>query len=137
MKNNYLYTIRRHLGQGKHKGWWQIREYISNAKQGIVVEYVDSSKFSIIFRTCLLYNRVNQAKKIINGAYKEPCAWICAGSYVVEDKSIVEIIDDNPTEISYNPKKSIHWTEHTKDEDINIDGEEFSYIYSNGVKLYI
>ena len=137
MRNNYMYTIRMHLGNGKHKGWWQIREYITNSKQGGIVEYVDPSKFTIILRTCLLYNRVVQAEKIMNGAHKEPCAWICVGSYVIEDKSIVEVLDDSPTEVSYNPRKSIHWNEVSKSDLYSIDGEEFSYIYSNGTKLYI
>jgi hypothetical protein len=39
MKNEYMYTIRRHLGRGKHYGWWQIREYITNSKQGAIVGY--------------------------------------------------------------------------------------------------
>ena len=74
-----------HLGRGKHCGWWQVREYISNSKQGKIVEYIDPSKFTIILRTCYLYNKVVQAEKILNGAHKEPCAWICVGSYVKED----------------------------------------------------
>ncbi len=133
MKNNYLYTIRRHLGKGKHFGWWQIREYITNAKQGEIVEYIDPDKFCIIFRTCFLYNRPKTAQKIFDGAYKQPCAWICAGSYMKEPANATEIIDDYPSLLEYNPKKSIHWTSWN----VNMDGVEHEFIYTKGTKLYI
>jgi len=135
--NNYMYTIRRHLGKGKHFGWWQIREYITNSKQGGIVEYVDPSKFTIIFRTCYLYNRPNTAKKILEGANKQPCAWICAGSYVKDNVEDVEIADDMPTELEFNPKKAINWIAYYPfQEPVEVFGE-ISYIYTKNTKLYI
>ena len=138
MKNNYLYTIRRHLGKGKHFGWWQIREYITNSKQGGIVEYVDPAKFTIIFRTCYLYNRPNTAKKIFDGGHKQPCAWICAGSYVVEDSSVTGIIDDYPSLLEYNPKEAINWRLHNHfGPAVNVDKDEFNFIYTKKTKLYV
>ena len=142
MKNNYLYTIRRHLGKGKHFGWWQIREYITNSKQGGIVEYVDPSKFTIIFRTCYLYNRPNTAKKILEGGHKQPCAWICAGSYVVEETSVIEIIDDPvmARELKYNPRKAPWWILDNPAKNCNdfiADRKEIPFIYTKKTKLYV
>jgi len=136
--NNYMYTIRRHLGKGKYFGWWQIRKHITNAKQGDIVEYVDPEKFCIIFRTCFLYNRPKTAQKILDGAYKQPCAWICAGSYILEDTLATDIIDDYPSLLEYNPKKAINWRVHNHfGPPVNVDGDEFEFIYTKSTKLYI
>lgn len=137
MKNNYMYTIRRHLGKGKHFGWWQIREYITNSKQGAIVEYVDPAKFTIIFRNCFLYNRPNTAKKIFNGGHKQPCAWICAGSYVKDNIEAAKIIDDMPTELEFNPKKAINWRVYYPFQMPTEVFGEVLYIYTKGTKLYI
>ena len=138
MKNEYMYTIRMHLGRGKHCGWWQVREYISNSKQGKIVEYIDPSKFTIILRTCYLYNRVVQAEKILNGAHKEPCAWICVGSYVKEDIELFSIVDENPYLLEYNPRKNKHWMVYGDFGPPDaIDKEEIQFIYTKKTKLYI
>ena len=90
----YRFTVRRHLSKGEHYGWWQIRECISKSKQGKVIEYVDPSSCSILFKNCYLYNRPNTAQKIFDGAYKAPCAWICFDEYEKVDTIISEDFAD-------------------------------------------
>jgi hypothetical protein len=123
-----MYTIRFHLGKGKHYGWYQVRKYITDAKQGEVVEYINPNTHSIVMVNCKTHNKINQATKIFNGSDKSPCAWLIFESYYVSD-----VIDATDNQLCYNPRVNPYWTMDNN----NVDGHTFDVVTTNSNKLYI
>lgn len=99
------YTIRKHLSKGKNFGFWQIRGYITDSKQGAEIEYVNPATHSIELVNCLLYNKINAAKKIFEGGEKNPCAYIIFQEYKVIERQN----EMGAVEVSFNPKKCPNW----------------------------
>jgi hypothetical protein len=126
-----MYTIRRHLGRGKNYMHYQIRGYITDSKQGEVIEYINPDTHSIIFSGCRLHNKVNQSQKILDGASKAPCAWLIAESYRVIDKKTIENSDIH---LRFNPRISSNW----EIEGIgNVDEKHFDEVTMKEAKLFI
>lgn len=123
-----MYTIRRHLGRGPQKGHFQIRGYVKDYKQGEVVEYVNPETHSVIFKGCRLHNSEKTATRIINGASKEPCAWIIAESYEI----IPRVNQAEGEKLTYNPRKAVNWI---LSEDTNADKIRFETITTIGAEL--
>lgn len=129
-KEQKIFTIRRHLSKGKNFGFWQIRGYISDSKQGAEVEYVNPETHSLILENCLLYNKVNESLKIFNGGEKNPCAYIIFEKYSVIEKTDLQ---GNPINISFNPKKNPNWLIDNQ----NADFKVIETIITNGSKLFL
>jgi hypothetical protein len=89
--------VRFHLGNGPHKGHWQIRN-------GRRVRYVDPSMASLELRGCRLVNSRRVAGRVHGGEDKTPCAWIEC-----------ESIKTRPSEaasgelVRYNPRVAPNW----------------------------
>ena len=134
MINAYKYTIRSHLGKGDHFGHFQIRRYITDAKQGEIVEYINPELFNITFKNCKLHNKTSQSDKILKGENKKPCAWLIAESYEVNNSSFI-----NSVEVAFNPRKSKNWTVLNNTEILksNADNETFKKITTHKNKLFI
>ena len=103
------FTIRRHLSKGQYFGFFQVRGYITDSKQGEVLFYVNPETQNLVMQDCILHNKVNQSIKIFEGQNKRPCAYIICGKVEVKDATRVEGI-----KVSYNPKKSPNWTINNK-----------------------
>lgn len=127
-----MYTIRRHLSKGKNFGHFQIRGHITDSKQGPVVEYVNPETHSIIFEDCKLHNKINQSRKIFDGANKQPCAYIICKEYLVVPKTL----DPTDQEISFNPRQSPHWRKLVNGIDSIIDSQYFQFLITSNTKLY-
>lgn len=129
------YTIRRHLGKGQHYGWFQIRGYVTDAKQGEVVEYVNPEQYDIVFTGCRVHNKKNQAAKILAGANKAPIAWLIAEGYEVRPKGLAL----ETKQLEYNPKKSATWVVIENGETLvnDADASQFETVITRGTKLYI
>ena len=125
-----MYTVRRHLGRGKNYMHYQIRGHVTDAKQGDVVEYVNPDTHSIVFKGCHLHNKLNQSRKILDGASKAPCAWLIAESYEVVDK---KQIDADDVQLRFNPRESEHWTI----DGMIADDETFDVVVMKEAKLFI
>ena len=127
------YSIRRHLGKGKHFGHFQIREAISDAKQGEVVGYVNPDTHSLIMANCLLHNKVNQSTKIFEGEHKKPCAWIVTDDLqiVSKDDAMVNYEFDAES-VSFNPKVDPSWIVNGR----KMDGFIIPLIITKGTKLF-
>jgi hypothetical protein len=108
--------VRFHLGNGRHKGHWQIRT-------GRRVRYVDPSAANLELRGCRLVNYPRVANKIHGGGDKTPCAWIEC-----------ESIETRPSEaatgelVRYNPRVAPHWTFRGA----NADGTTFAVLKTVG-----
>jgi hypothetical protein len=124
-----MYTIRRHLGNGKHKGHFQIRGYVTDSKQGEEIAYVDPSTHTLEMYECKFYNNPNVAQKILGGKSKQPCAWVICESYEISPKQSESISDD---EVRFNPKVNAHWTINEQES----DNAKVDAIISFGSKLY-
>jgi hypothetical protein len=130
MQNNQKkFTIRKHLTKGEYFGFWQIRGYITDSKQGEIVQYVNPNTHTLILENCLLHNKVNAAIKIFEGGEKNPCAYIIFEAYQVIP--LQEPISEKL--VSYNPRNCPHWI---------VDGQQADFvclpkIVSNLSKLYI
>lgn len=108
--------VRFHLGEGKHKGHWQVRS------QGRV-EYHDPAVASLVLRGCRLVNSPAVAKRIHGGANKTPCAWIeCEG---VESRPSQAVTGEL---VRYNPRVEPHWNFRGA----NADGTEFALLRTCG-----
>jgi hypothetical protein len=108
--------VRFHLGNGPHKGQWQIR-------RGRRVEYVDPSATNLEMRGCRLVNRPSTANRIFCGENKTPCAWIEC-----------ESVQTRPSEaatgelVRYNPRVAPNWTFRGQ----NADGTTFALLKTVG-----
>ena len=107
------YTVRRHLGRGKNYGDFQIRGYVTDSKQGDVIEYVNPNEFNIQFHNVKLFNKVNPSLNIFTGK---------------TSKSL------SGEGIQFNPKANPFWTD-SKGQ--NIDGKSFTIVNMNSNKLYV
>ena len=129
-----MYTIRRHLGNGKHKGHFQIRGYVTDSQQGEEIAYVDPSTHTLEMYECKLHNKVNQSTKILDAFKKgknekKPCAYVICESYEISPKQTESISDD---EVRFNPQVNAHWTINEQES----DNAEVDAIISFGSKLY-
>ena len=61
------FTIRRHLSKGQYFGFFQVRGYITDSKQGEVLFYVNPETQNLVMQDCILHNKVNQSIKIFEG----------------------------------------------------------------------
>lgn len=118
--------VRFHLGAGENYMKWQIKRRFSTS-------FVHTIRF-LVMKNCTLRNHEATASKIHAGANKSVCAWIeCDDAYNYFDIPLNFPLE-NGKQISYNPKVAPYW----RDEDgNNIDGMEFSTIWSNGRKLFV
>jgi hypothetical protein len=125
-----MYTVRRHLSKGENFGHFQIRTRITDAKQGEVVEYINPDTHNITFVGCSLFNRVNQANKILEGGHKNPCAWLICDSYIITEKA-----QEEPTgeELRYNPREAKNWILNGLEV---ADKMTFNIIRTYGTKLF-
>mgnify|MGYP003636562702 FL=1 len=124
------YTVRRHLGRGKNYGDFQIRGYVTDSKQGDVIEYVNPNEFNIQFHNVKLFNKVNPSLNIFTGkTSKMPCAWLIFDSYTITPKQSL-----SGEGIQFNPKANPFWTD-SKGQ--NIDGKSFTIVNMNSNKLYV
>lgn len=89
--------VRFHLGEGKHKGQWQVRH-------GKRVRYFDPNEVSLTMRECRLVNRPATARRIHGGANKTPCAWIECESLVARPAKAV-----SGELVRYNPRVAPNW----------------------------
>lgn len=111
--------VRFHLGEGPHKGHWQVRD-------GRSVEYHDPSVTSLFLRGCRLVNRRGTARRIYCGANKTPCAWIEC-----------ERVDARPSRavsgevVRYNPRIEPNWVFRGAD----ADGMEFASLTTCGASV--
>lgn len=111
--------VRFHLGEGPHKGYWQVRD-------GRSVEYHDPNKTSLVLIGCRLVNRSGAAKRIFCGANKTPCAWIECQS-----------IEARPSQaasgevVRYNPRIEPNWVFRGS----NADGMEFARLQTCGASV--
>ena len=110
------HCVRFHLGNGPHKGHWQIRS------QGRV-EYHDPAAANLEMRGCRLVNSPAVAKRIHDGEDKTPCAWIEC-----------ESVEARPSEaasgelVRYNPRVSPNWIFRGA----NADGTRFAQLKTVG-----
>lgn len=112
MKNR----VRFHLGEGPHKGHWQVR-------RGSEVEYHDPAAVSLTLRGCRLVNRRATASRIYCWANKTPCAWVEC-----------EAVEPRPAKklrgrvVRYNPREAPHWIVDGQD----ADGTAFAVLATTG-----
>jgi hypothetical protein len=125
------YTIRRHLSKGDNFGHWQVRGYVTDSKQGDVIEYIDPTKQSIEMYDCRLYIQTGLAERIHNGTQKKkkPCAYIICESYEISE-SISPVSDEC---ISFNPRSNPNWLMNQSE---IINGNKYDAIVSSNINLY-
>ena len=129
------YTVRRHLGRGKNYGDFQIRGYVTDSKQGDVIEYVNPNEFNIQFHNVKLFNKTKRcgtpyAEVIFSGkSDRMVCAWLIFDSYTITPKKSL-----SGEGIQFNPKANPFWT---NSEGKNIDGKSFAIVNMNSNKLYV
>ena len=113
------YKTKRHLGRGKHYGFWQIRQ----GKQE--VHYFDPDLVCLKFTECCLRNQYQAALKTYTGERnKQPCAWIISQTWQILPESEYQRIDlSNP--IYYSPRTAPYWRNASEE---NIDGLETAEI---------
>lgn len=134
--NNPKFTIRRHLGNGKHEGHFQIREYKSPRVQGDLVGYVNPSTHTLKMYECKLFNNDELAGRILTGeqAKKKPCAWIICEEFDIVSNDEIELSDyDNTTEVTYNPRVAKNWMQDGK----VMDDEQMFYAITMDKEVYI
>lgn len=125
-----MYAVRRNLRKGKTFGWMQIHqaETKSKIKKGSKDIFVDPSKFSIKMQNCYLHNSVGRSTKIHSGdIHKERCAWVACESF-----EIVERIDVEGGEVSFNPRQSPNFMHNNE----NVDKATFATLITSGTKIY-
>lgn len=123
------FKIRRNLKKGAEYGFMQVSVSDTNSKLGATVEMINPDTHSIEMYGCKLWNVKGTAEKILNGAYKERCAWVVCDSYEVVE-AVSPISED---ELSYNPRMASNWL----DNDLNdVDKNSYDVIVTSGVKLF-
>lgn len=115
MKNR----VRFHLGEGKHKGHWQVR-------CGRRVRYYDPSEASLTMHGCRLVNRPAAARKIYCGENKTPCAWI-----ECERVSVFQDVSTSGEPVRYNPRVAPNWVFRGT----NADGTRFESLFTCGTSV--
>ena len=134
-KKHYKFKVRFHLGAGKYKGHWQVKQ-VSNDE----VTFIDPLKVNLLLSDCRLVNQQGIANRIYNGKTKSVCAWVLCNS-ITEDWTAVDDkkFHENYNEIHYNPKLSPHWLTYSKEESQEsiLDSNTYSHIVSVGKQLYV
>ena len=99
-----LYKTKRHLGRGKHYGFWQIRK-------GKTECYYFEPNTLLEFSDCILSNQVTAATNTFTGKKnKQPCAWIKSKTWKILPAEELATLDlGNP--VFYNPRKAPYWTD--------------------------
>lgn len=109
-------NVRFHLGNGRHKGHWQVRA-------GRRVRYYDPAKVNLTLRGCRLVNKPATARRICGGENKTPCAWVAC-----------ESVDAAPSRaasgelVRYNPRVAPNWVYRGG----NADGMTFAVLTTCG-----
>lgn len=108
--------VRFHLGNGRHKGHWQVRS-------GRQVRYFDPSEVSLTMRGCRLVNQGATARRIHGGDDKTPCAWVeCEAVEARPSRAVA----GEP--VRYNPRVEPNWIYRGS----NADGMKFAQLATCG-----
>jgi hypothetical protein len=118
-----MYKIRRHLANGPHKGFWQVRS------DSGTVEYYPSGTTIGVFNATLI-NYKGTAEKINQETNKEVCAWVECERYSVVHS---EVTNYGKIEIVYDPKKLPYWHSGLN----NSDGAKFKSGNLTNGKFYV
>jgi hypothetical protein len=116
--------VKFHLGAGKYKGWWQI-------KNNEEVLYVNPVNQSIWMKSCKLRIQPSMANKIFGGANRSVCGWIDCEEYKIINKNREEV--EESKRIFFNPKKNPNWIDVKFD---IINNQIFSQLQTNYFNLY-
>lgn len=119
-----MYRIRKHLANGKYKGFWQIK-----SKNG--VSYFDPYEVTLIMFNCKLKNRRSVAERIYSGERnKSVCAWVECSSVIVAqdlyDSGWCKLEDAEYFE--FNPRQNPFWIDSFGD---IADGDEFDVLVTD------
>lgn len=120
-----MIKVRFNLALGKHFMHWKVEEN----KQVI---YYDPTTNFLVFYDCYLKNQNLVADSIFKGAYRQPCAWLCANKYEV--KQVLPCPEEYGDSIFYNPKVAPYWR---NSQQKNIDNSRFDRLITIGSKIYI
>jgi hypothetical protein len=93
------YTLRFHLGEGKHKGWWQVHNPDSST------HYVNPATHSIKGQLKRLTLSEAKARRIYAGTKKTVCATIKLSSLEIHPGTIPTHGD----RLSFNPRRGTKW----------------------------
>ena len=111
--------VRFHLGNGQHKGHWQVRS-------GKRVSYFDPSEVSLTMRGCRLVNHSATARRIHGGDNKTPCAWVeCEAVEARPSQAVTGEL------VRYNPRVEPSWIYRGS----NADGMEFALLQTCGTSV--
>lgn len=124
-----MFRVKIHLGKGLYFGWFQIKS-LKTGETAYVCPEAESLKLS----DCILKNRRKTADRIHAGANREVCAWVqCAFFEVIQKGAAIDLITDETSKVSYNPKKRPFFCD---ENGRNIDGFRYETIVSYGRDLF-
>lgn len=96
-----------------------------------ISQHYDPDKVTLIMTDCTLFNRKEDAQKIMDGGHKRVCAWLLCEDIEVTDK--LAIVGTKDGHLMFNPRITRHWVMDGED----MDGRKTPLIYSSGRELYI
>lgn len=112
-----MYKVRFNLGAGDRYMKWKITD--PKGKH----TYHEPSQVVLKLKGCRLYNNLDGAKKIYEGANKYVVAWVEAEEVEVLNQRQLEVAFDK---VSYNPRVAPHWLLNGE----IVDGKEFEALVS-------
>ena len=123
--------VRFNLSAGKNYMKWKI-EYPDKSP-----EYYDPKEVQITMRGCQLRNQKTTARKIFDGAHKTVCAWVlCDRVYIRSNKEHYNPIEEDATQVKYNPRKHPYWFSGPDHNPTNIDMLYCHTLITDENKLY-